>query len=339
MMGLLDYARGRLMARVATRMRSNLDAAVFDASVSASLDPKTKAQSGTYLRHLDAVQGFLTAPVATTLFDIPWTPVFIAAIFIFHPMLGWLAVAGGGLLIVVSLANNWLTRKKVMDAQSASGAAHGLADEARFASEVIRAQGMSEAMARRWHSQQNEALAQSVAASVWTGSFTSLTKALRLFLQSAMLALGAWLVLQNQMTAGAMIAGSILLGRALAPIEQSIGQWAMVQRARTGWREIKALVAENAAPKTTTVLPVPKPHMSLSNVTVFAPGASKPTLSGISFEIKPGAATGIIGNSGMGKSTLAKTMVGLMQPMAGEVRLGGATLDQYDPDQLGRLIG
>jgi ATP-binding cassette subfamily C protein len=154
-----------------------------------------------------------------------------------------------------------------------------------------------------------------------------------------MLGLGAYLVLQGELTAGAMIAGSILLGRALAPIEQSIGQWPVVQRARDGWSGLKTLLASLPDHDISTTLPTPKAHMQFSGVALFAPGAKTPTLNGISFTLQPGQVLGVIGNSGMGKSTLAKAMVGLVPAAAGEIRFGGATLDQYDPDQLGSLIG
>lgn len=339
LMGLLDYARGRLMARVAVRYRAKLDRQVFDAVITQSLDLEERARSAAGLRNLDAVQTFLTAPVMLALFDIPWTPLFLGAIFIFHPLLGWLALAGGGTLIVVTLLNNVLTKRRTLDAQKQSSAAHGLAEQTRVSSEIVRSQGMSGSMAERWQNVQNVALAENIAASDWTGSFSALTKAFRLFLQSAMLAVGAWLVLKGEMTAGAMIAGSILLGRALAPIEQSIGQWALVQRALEGRRSLKAMLETTAKTVKTTTLPIPKATLQFEGVAVFAPGAKKPTLAGVSFMLSPGQVLGVIGNSGMGKSTLAKAIVGLLPARAGEIRFGGATLDQYDPDQLGALIG
>jgi len=269
LMGVLDYARGRLMARVAARIRARLDGAVFNRQIELAVDPRKRAEAAKGLRNLEAVQSFLTSPVVLALFDIPWTPLFLAAIFIFHPMLGWLAVAGGGFLIIVTLLNNVLTRKKVARAQEVSQWANALSEQARSGSEIVRAQGMNASIASRWRSVQNEALDQSIAASDWTGGFTSLTKSFRLFLQSAMLAVGAYLVLRGELTAGAMIAGSILLGRALAPIEQSIGQWALIQRARTGWADLKQEMS-NLPEDTGMVLPVPKASLQFENVSVFA---------------------------------------------------------------------
>ncbi|MEP5154186.1 type I secretion system permease/ATPase [Planktotalea sp.] len=339
LMGLLDYARGRLLARFAVRFREKLDARVFDASLRKSLIAEARAQPNAGLRQLDAIQSFFISPVMTAIFDIPWTPLFIAAIFIFHPMLGWLALAGGGALILIAVLNSLLTNRKTIEAQQKTVSAHGLADQTRNSSEIVRSQGMSKSMQARWQSVQNEALVQTIGASDWTGSFSALTKALRLFLQSAMLALGAWLTLQGELTAGAMIAGSILLGRALAPIEQSVGQWALIQRAVEGWRGLGQLLQAIPEDDETINLPTPPAKLSFKAVAVVAPKTRTPILAGISFDVAPGQVLGVIGNSGTGKSTLAKAMVGLMPAAAGEIRFGGATLDQYDPDQLGSLIG
>jgi PrtD family type I secretion system ABC transporter len=338
-MGLLDYARAQLMMRFSVRFRARLDREIFDTVLEQSVAPKARSEAARGLRQLDAVQGAMSSPVMLALFDMPWTPLFIAAIFVFHPLLGWLAVAGGSALIIVTLLNNWLTRSKVLGAQQKSQAAHVLADQTRASSEIVRSQGMTEAMTARWLHVQNDALAHSAQASGLTGGFTAFTKAFRLLLQSAMLGLGAWLVLQNELTAGAMIAGTILLGRALAPIEQTLGQWPVIQRAREGWSGLKALIASRPLHKTTTILPTPSPSLSFSGVSVFAPGSKKPTLSAVSFALNPGEVLGVIGNSGTGKTTLAKAIIGLTPAVAGEIRFGGATLDQYNPDQLGALIG
>lgn len=339
LMGLLDYARGRLLARFAVRFRAALDERVFDAVVRHSLLPKQRAEPQAGLRNLDSIQQFFISPVMTALFDVPWTPLFIAAIFIFHPILGWLAVAGGGTLIVITLLNNWLTKRRTQKAFEASQTALGFADQVRQSSEIVRSQGMSSAVASRWAMMQDQALEHNVGASDWTGIFSALTKAIRLFLQSAMLAVGAYLTLQGELTAGAMIAGSILLGRALAPIEQTIGQWALVQRARTGWSELERLLMEIPQDDDTVVLPTPPAQMTFQTASVFASGSKTPTLLSLTFALQPGQVLGVIGNSGTGKSTLAKAMVGILPAATGEIRFGGATLDQYDPDQLGRLIG
>ncbi len=339
LMAMLDFARGRIVARFGARFQSQLDARVFDATLRRSLNPQARAAPATALRDLESIQNLCASPVLLAVMDIPWTPVFLAAIFIFHPLLGWLAVAGGGLLIVIALLNQALTRRKVAEAQAASARANAFSEHARQAAEVVRSQGMQQDVTLRWLNQRSDALRQTIAASDWTGSFTSLTKSLRLFLQSAMLALGAWLVLQNELSPGAMIAGSILLGRALAPVEQSIGQWGMVEKARTAWTSLNQFLDHTPPEAERTKLPTPAAQLAAKGLTVIPPGATAPTLRNVTLNLEPGTALGVIGKSGSGKTTLAKALLGLWHPAAGEIRLGGATLDQYDPNDLGQHIG
>lgn len=339
LMGVLDYARGRVLARFGARFQVELEARVFDAVMKRSLQPQHRAAPASGLRDLETIQAALTSPAMLALFDLPWTPLFVAAIFIFHPTLGWMAVAGGAFLVVLTLLNNWLTRRKTGDAQLASNQAHGFAEQVRLSTEIVRSQGMSHSMALRWHELRGNALEQTIQSSDWTGLFSAMTKAFRLFLQSAMLAVGAWLVLKGEVTAGAMIAGSILLGRALTPIEQTIGQWQLVQRSIAGWRALSDLLQDTPPDKAAMKLPKPVARLEVKEMSVRALGSSRPTLSNMSFTVEPGQVLGIIGKSGSGKSTLAKTLLCLVQPAAGEVRLGGATLDQYDADELGSFIG
>ncbi|WP_420584024.1 type I secretion system permease/ATPase [Ruegeria sp.] len=339
LMAMLDYARGRIVARFGARFQSQLDERVFDATLRHSLHPKARSAPATALRDLESIQRLCSSPILLAVMDIPWTPVFVAAIFLFHPLLGWLAVAGGVLLIVIALLNQGLTHQKVADAQRASAQANAFSEHARQAAEVVRSQGMQEDITRRWQKQRTNALRQTIAASDWTGSFTSLTKSLRLLLQSTMLALGAWLVLRNELTPGAMIAGSILLGRALAPVEQAIGQWGMIERARTAWTSLNQFLDSTPPETSRTKLPVPEAKLATKGLTVIPPGGKTPTLRNVTMRVEPGKALGVIGKSGSGKSTLAKALLCLWQPAAGEIRLGGATLDQYDPNDLGQHIG
>ncbi len=336
LMGVLDYARGRLMARFAVRFRERYDRQVFTATISGAQAHDTPTAG---LRDLDAVQAFLTAPVMIALFDIPWTPIFLGTIFIFHPLLGWLAFAGGMMLVIATVLNNRLTQQRTLQAQQQLHQAHLLAEQTRIARDFVRSQGMIKSMAHRWNVLQHNASEQHVLANDWIGWFSAFTKAFRLFLQSAMLALGAWLSLNGELSAGAMIAGTILLGRALAPIEQSIGQWGLFQRACQSWRTIGAFTLQGSTEPLPLTLPTPSPTLSFQGVTVFAPNTKRPSLSGVSFAVGPGQVLGVIGNSGMGKSTLAKAIVGLAPAVSGDIRFGGATLDQYDPAQLGSLIG
>ncbi|GFE64764.1 type I secretion system permease/ATPase [Litoreibacter roseus] len=339
MMGFLDYARGRVLARAGARFQDRLDRRVFSAMLrKANLAPdQSDTKSG--LRDLESVQLLLSSPVLLAIFDLPWTPFFLAAIFIFHPWLGYLALGGGGILIVLALLNQRMTRQPQLEANIGTMQANRLSDEIMEETEIVQGLGMREASFDRWQKVRATALEGNLIKSDRAGTVTATTKTLRLFLQSAMLGLGAYLVLQNEMTAGAMIAGSILLGRALAPIEQSIGQWALVQRAATGWQSLVSLLSEVSEMPRRTPLPRPEARLSAEQLTIIPPGEKQATLRMISFDLPPGQAMGVIGPSGAGKSTLAKALTGVWPAAGGKIRLGGAALDQYDADVLGSHIG
>ncbi|SFR34314.1 type I secretion system permease/ATPase [Litoreibacter janthinus] len=339
MMGILDYARGRILSRVGARFQDKLDRRVFAAMLRKSNLAPGSGDGNTGLRDLESVQTLLSSPALLALFDMPWTPLFVAAIFIFHPWLGYLAVAGGTLLVVLTLINQRSTRQPQMEAGLSGLQANRLSDEIMDETEVIAGLGMREASFDRWQKLRSISLQKSVLKADRAGAITATTKTLRLFLQSAMLGLGAYLVLQNEMTAGAMIAGSILLGRALAPIEMAIGQWALVQRAQMGWQSLQALLTEVAQMPARTPLPRPEARLTGEQVTVIPPGEKQATLRMISFDLPAGQAMGVIGPSGAGKSTLAKALTGIWPTAGGKIRLGGAALDQYDPDVLGSHIG
>ena len=214
-----------------------------------------------------------------------------------------------------------------------------MAEKLRTESELVHSLGMRGAVFDRWNIARKKALVATINASDAGGKFSIMTKTIRMFLQSAMLGLGAYLVLQNQLTAGAMIAGSILMGRALAPIEQSIGQWALVQAASKGWDNLAQLLANMPVEQARTALPKPKALLSAKQVTVIPPGQQQASLRMINFKLEPGQALGVIGASGAGKSTLARAIMGVWRVAGGKIRLDGAALDQYDPDVLGQHIG
>ena len=339
MMGLLDYARGRVLARIGARFQSSLDARVFSAVLRANARGQGTADTNSGLRDLESVQRLLTSPVLSAIFDIPWTPVFLGGIFLFHPWLGYLAIAGGIVLIIITILNQWLTRAPVLEANTTTLQASQMAERLRTESELVHSLGMQGAVFERWNITREKALVATVNASDICGKFSILTKTIRMFLQSAMLGLGAYLVLQNQLTAGAMIAGSILMGRALAPIEQSIGQWSLVQAASKGWANLAQLLSNMPTEQARTALPKPKALLTAKQVTVVPPGQQQASLRMVNFQLNPGQALGVIGSSGSGKSTLARAIMGVWRIAGGKIRLDGAALDQYDPDVLGQHIG
>ncbi len=339
LMIFLDYARGRLMARFGARLQETLDARVFSAVISKSMNANPRKPVGNELRDLENLQVLFSSPVILALCDIPWSPIFFAAIFIFHPMLGWLGLAGGSVLLVVTLLNQWSTRRKTREAASISTQAHSFSTHSQKSSELILSQGMLPDVSSRFLLLRRKALDQLMKSSDLGGVFSSMSKSFRLYLQSAMLAYGAYFVLKGELTGGAIIAGSILLGRALQPIEQTLGGWTQIQRGVGSWRFLSELLSEIPPPVEKHGLTRPKAHLSVIGVTVTPPGGTAATLQQISIEVKPGEALGIIGNSGSGKSTLARAITGLWPTTLGEIRFGGATIEQYDSVTLGQLIG
>ncbi|MEJ1990462.1 MAG: type I secretion system permease/ATPase [Maritimibacter sp.] len=339
MMGLLDYARGRILARIGAGFQARLDRRVFSAVLRQQTRASGDLRASNTLRDLEAVQRLLSSPVFASLFDLPWTPVFLLGIAIFHPWLAYLALAGGGVLVLIAILNQMLTSGPVRAANQATIQADHMAEQLRSEAEMVSALGMSNNAFERWHRTRSAALSDTILSSDRAGQFSAMSRTFRMFLQSAILGLGAWLVLRGELTGGAMIAGSILLGRALAPIDMLINQWQLVQRARQGWQALVELLGDVPTEPPRTQLPRPSAHLKAENLTVVPPGQAQASLRMVNFEVKPGQALGVIGPSGAGKSTLARVITGVWAPAGGKIRLDGAALDQFDPAVLGDHIG
>jgi ATP-binding cassette, subfamily C, bacterial len=338
-MGLLDHARARVMARIGARLQAALDARVLSAAFARLAVAPTDTAALAAQRDLDALARFWASPVLLALFDAPWTPVFIAAVFVFHPALGVLAIAGGTVLVLISWINQRSTEQPLNAANLATLTSDRQAENLKSESELVQALGMTGAAFARWQTARTRALEQGLAASDTAGRWSVMTRTFRLFLQSAMLGLAAWLVLRGELSAGAMIASSILMGRALQPIEQAVGQWPTVTRAAQARARLAALLSRTPPPAPRTTLPRPNALLEVQGLSVVPPGGSVPVLRGVSFTLQPGQAMGVIGASGSGKSSLARALIGVWRPTSGRIRLDGATLDQYDPDALGSYVG
>ncbi|MBC2834454.1 type I secretion system permease/ATPase [Paragemmobacter straminiformis] len=338
-MGILDHARGRVLARVGARIQQRLERRVFEAALKRLMvapdDPTALAAQ----KDVEAVQRFWSSPALVALIDMPWAPLFLVVIFVFNWVLGVMSVIGGIIIVAIAILNQ--TRTKVPLARATSAGLH--ADRAgellKGEAETIRALGMTGAAFDRWQRARGVAVAEGMAASDVGGAYSIISRTFRLFLQSAMLGLGAWLVLHGEMTPGAMIAGSILMGRALQPIEQAVGQWSVVTRARDGYGRLSELLTRVPPEQQRTALPRPKAQVEFSGVTVMPPGEQVPALRMMTFTLPPGQALGVIGPSGAGKSTVARAITNVWRIASGKIRLDGATLDQYDPDVLGGYIG
>lgn len=341
-MGVVDWARGRILARLGARFQERLDRRVFAAMIKKAAVDQTQDEtstSGQQLRDLEAVQRFFASPIFSAMFDLPWVPIYLIGISIFHPWLGLLGTVGGGILILIAVINQMTTKTATVKSAAASFVADRYSEHLQTEAETIRSLGMQSNAFEKWDRTRRRALAQGMRATDIGGSFATLSKTFRLFLQSTMLALGAYLVLLGEVTPGVMIAGSILLGRALAPVEQVVNQWSTVQRAKRGWDSLVDLLSEIPEDRSRVELPRPKARLNVQQATVVPPEGRQATLRLVSFDVQPGEAVGVIGPSGSGKSTLARSLTGVWPLAGGKIQLDNAPLDQYHPERLAEYIG
>lgn len=337
--GLLEFVRTRMMVRIGARLDEQLRDVVFDRVIEHSIR-KTSSIGTQPLRDLDAMRQFVTSPALFTLFDMPWAPLYLAINYLFHPLLGLLSLVGAVSLFLLAVLNEFVARAGSTAAAKANLKAHMLGEEAHACAEVIRVMGFQSNYSALWSKSYGAAVDNHARAADRASVLSSMSKVLRLMLQSAALALGAWLVIQGEITAGAMIAASIIMSRALAPVEQAIGYW----RGFLSYRKAKERLTQALAPLPDQGermrLPEPTGDLRVENLTILAPGEeTKVLLNGVTFSLKPGDGLGIIGPTGAGKSSLARTLVGAWSPARGAVRLSGAKLEHWPVEQLGQRIG
>ncbi len=337
-MGMLDLIRSRVLVRVGAGIDARLNPRVFSAVFEQSLRGY-RGERSKPLRDLDGVRQFLTGPGPFAFFDAPWMPVYLGVIFLLHPLLGFVALAGAVVLFTIALLNEMLTRKPMQQANAEAMAAYGFAEASLRNAEVLEAMGMLGNVRQRWLAKHSDGMAFQGLASDRAGALTAWSKAIRMFLQVAVLGAGAALAIQQIITPGAMIAASIIMGRALAPVEQAIGQWRSFLAARASYRRLKVLLQETPEGVPQHELPKPKGRLSIEKVVAIPPGASKPVLKGLSFSLEPGEALGVIGPTASGKSTLARLLVGVWSPRSGAVRLDGAEIQNWNRADLGPYIG
>lgn len=317
----LDIVRSRVLSRAGVR----LDRMLAGRVVAASVEHFGGSASGTQLlRDFDTVRQFITGNGIVALLDLPWVPLYLGVIFLLHPWLGLFALCSAIVLVVMAIINEWLVRQPQNEANSASARNYAFTEMSLRNSEVIKAMGMVGGMLQRWARERERVLERQVSAGDRAGTMTSLIKLLRMSMQSLILGLGAFLVIERLATAGAMFAASILLGRALQPVEQTVGQWRALVSARGAWQRVRDLLLASPPAERSTELPHPIGRLSVEGLLHIPQGGSKPILRNVSFNLEPGESLGIIGPSGAGKSTLARHMVGVLRPTAGSVRLDGA---------------
>ena len=335
----LDVIRARVLLRVGEHFDGALCGRVHDAVVRLPLLSRMPGDGLQPLRDLDNVRGFLSGQGPTAFFDLPWMPLYLGICFLFHFWIGMTALVGAIVLVLLTLLANALSQKPVRDSIAHNMARNGLLEASRRNAEVVQALGLGTRLEARWRQANADYLDANRKAGDIAGGLGSLSKTLRMMLQSAVLGVGAWLVIEQQATGGVMIASSIMVGRALAPVDLAIASWKPFLMARQSWKRLQDLLGRIPPAPETMALPAPQKELRVEGVTILPPGEKKPTVGGIGFAIQAGSALGIIGPSGSGKSTLSRALVGAWPAAGGKVRLDSASLDQWDREALGSHIG
>ncbi|MCL2713653.1 MAG: type I secretion system permease/ATPase [Alphaproteobacteria bacterium] len=336
-MALLEVVRSRLLVRIGAWLERILSPLTFARAVENAV--RGASYRGEAVRDIVTVCKFLSGGGMTALFDAPWMPIYLGFVFLLHPLLGLVATFGAVILFLLALVNNLATQKRLKEANMLSGRGQRSIEMSVRNAEVVDGMGMIGALAGRWDANNAKVLALQGIASDRAGIVSATAKFVRMLLQIAILGSGAYLVLENKLTAGSMVAASIIMGRALAPVEQAIGTWKSVLSAREAWRRVNELFATPPLHGSTMPLPKPRGEVAVEHVTYTPAGRSEPVLKDISFHLPHGEALAVIGPSAAGKSTLARILVGILGAESGVARLDGADVHSWSRDDYGRCVG
>lgn len=337
-MGALEYVRSFVLIRVGAQLDMKLNKRVYTAAFEQCLK-QGESNAGQALKDLTNLRQFLTGNALFAFFDAPWFPIYLFVIFMFHPALGAFALVGTTILFILAYINEKISHKPLAEANSMAVASTNVASNNLRNAEVIEAMGMLPNIQSRWYKLHSRFLNLQAEASEKAGVVTALSKSFTVALQSLMLGLGALLVLDNSITPGMMIAGSILLGRAIAPVQLLISVWKQIGSTRSAYERLTQLLEQNPPREGGMALPKPKGVIAVENITAAPPGGKFPVIKGLTFSLAAGEVLGIIGPSGSGKSTLARLLVGVWPAAAGKVRLDGADVYLWNKDELGPHIG
>lgn len=337
--GVLDGLRQRILARIGSWLDSKLSGAVFDLSTSLPLALGPQASKIRPLNDLDTIRNFMSGPGPSAMFDIPWLPVYLGIVYLFHPVLGNVALAGVIIIFVLILLKEYVSSKPAKELALASGERQRLIEHGRTNAEAIQAMGMMHALKSRWEDKNGEFLSASQNSSDSGSSFGAFVKTIRMVLQSAMLGIGAYYAILQEISPGVMIAASIMTTRAFAPVEQAIGQWPLFVGSRQARQRLTDLLSMRQSNDDVMDLPVPSEKLVVSKLACGPAGLKKVVVQNISFELFAGDGLGIIGPSGSGKSTLARALVGVTGTARGSVRFDGSKLDQWAMSRWGEIIG
>ena len=336
---ILEAIRTRILCRVAVDADAQISRRVFEQAAYQSSQGGSARISGSPSRDLDTLRQFLSGPAPLAFFDMPWLPVFLGIVFLMHVWLGLTALAGALVLCALAIANEMSMRAPRKDA------AQCLAEKQRFFSflqrngDVARAMGMVRPMAENWQVNHHAAVILQSRLSDTSGGYSASIKGIRLFLQSLILGVGAYLAIHQQVSPGAMIAASIIAARALAPLEAAVANWRQYGDSAQAFRRLQTLLEEGDKQGYDMELPKPKSDLTVEAVRYRPAGQKHNVLQGVDFCLQPGSGLAVLGPSAAGKSTLARLLVGLVPDHEGDIRLDGATLDQWHPDRLGEFLG
>lgn len=332
----LDWLRTRILVRAGLR----LDRQLADRILARMIDMPGRASGAQALREFDAVRSAVSGQGVIALFDAPWTPIYLLACFLLHPFIGVLTLVGAVVLVVLAVMNERDARPRLKQAHDAQIDAYSAQQAVAEQAEVVRALGMRRAGIARQVRQRQAAADRQADAQFTGGRYTGAIKFLRLLLQSLSLGGAAWLAVEGQLSPGAIIAASVLLTRAVAPIELLVGAWPSLVAARSGWKTLTDLFEGTAeVDRPVTALPAPRGRLALDGVAVRLPGTEQPQIRGVTLQLEPGETLGVVGPSGSGKTTLARAMAGALRPTVGTVRLDGAEYEAREGDDLARFIG
>jgi ATP-binding cassette subfamily C protein/ATP-binding cassette subfamily C protein EexD len=336
-LALLEAVRGQVMQRLAAWVEQRVAPEGFIRAIESTLRGRPYRMEA--LRDLAICRGFLGSPSALSLYDVPWVPVYLAFIFLLHPVMGFIALGGALILFSLTLASELSTSKLLKEANVAGMVSQRRADSISRNAEVIDSMGMLPAVIGRWRESVAATSVPQQRAADRAAILVAATKFFRLTVQIAILGTGAYLVLHQELTAGASIAGSIIMGRALAPVEQMIGGWKQLVQARQSFRRLQAFLAQPRLRPPGLPLPEPKGQLSVERVSFGFPGQGVPLVKGVNFSLQPGESLAVIGPSAAGKTTLIRMLIGTLQPSAGTVRLDGADVYQWMREDFGRHVG
>lgn len=337
--GLMEIVRGRLLVRIANHLDWRLGDRVYELVLRLPLETRGSGDGLQPVRDLDTIRSVLSGPGPAALFDLPWLPIYLGICFAFHSYIGWTALGGAVVLIVLTLATEALSRRAVRGAAAAGAARNRLAEASRRSAEAIVAMSMTPPLRERWNGYGGSYRAQNKIASDVAIGLGAAGRTFRMILQSGVLAVGAYLVIHQEATGGIIIASSILSGRALAPVDLVIGNWKNFISAQQSWRRLEQLLTLLMPLPRQLPLAPPTRTVSVENLSVTPPGTERVTLNEVGFRLKAGDALGVVGPSASGKSTLARALVGAWRHSRGAVRLDGAALEQWPADTRGHHIG